>query len=373
MRRSRGEAVVTLGDGDGFWEAVERLLRRGSADGVLAHGLGPLAAHGLRRRGLPVPACLEAEEQLALLRMLAVEPLLKLVRAQCGGPIVLMKGPEVALRYPGAARGFGDLDLLVPDARTVHMQMREGGFVEFGDPDSPPPLHHLRPLRWPGLPLRVEIHAAVHWPDQLPAPNASEVIEHSLPSALGVEGVRAPDPARHALLLAGHAWAHEPLRRLRDLVDVRAIAAEADVAELERIARSWELTRLWKATTTAASSALDGRNGSVALRFWAGHLRGVRERTVLESHLRDALAGYWALPAGAAFGATAAALSSDLRRMPEETWGAKLRRSAQAVRDAFLPRSHHDLLLDGGSNGGLRRTPSGPQKGSEHGQPVESR
>jgi Uncharacterised nucleotidyltransferase len=342
---SSAEAVTPPGDAAGLWESVEKLLRSGSVEGLLAHGLGPLAAQDLRRRGLHVPSALRAEEYQALLRMLAVEPLLNLVRASCDGPLVLMKGPEIAFRYPGSARAFVDLDLLVPDARTAHAQLRDCGFLEFGDPELYYRLHHRRPLSWPDLPLLVEIHSAPKWPDRLAAPDTREVIDNAIPSAVGVEGVLAPDPARHAVLIAAHAWAHQPLRRLRDLVDIRAIALEADAAEMDRLARSWQLARAWRTTAAVADALFDEGRRPLALRLWARHLSAVRERTVLETHLQDAIAGFWGLSLGAAAAAAGVALASDLRRAPEETWSDKLVRAVQALRDAFAPLSHHDALL----------------------------
>ena len=164
-----------------------------------------------------------------------------------------MNGPEIAFRYPGSARAFVDLDLLVPDARTVHAQLRDSGFMEFGDPA----FHHRRPLSRPDLPLLVEIHSAPKWPDRLAAPDTREVIDNAIPSVVGVDGVLAPGPARHAVLIAAHAWAHQPLGRLRDLVDIRAIAAEADAAEMDRLVRAWQLARIWR-TTGAVADALFG-------------------------------------------------------------------------------------------------------------------
>lgn len=115
-------------------------------------------------------------------------------------------------------------------------------------------------------------------------------------SALGADGVLAPDPARHALLIAAHSWAHEPLRRLRDLVDAHAVAAEADAAEVERLARSWYIDGLWRTTEAVAQAVFERRSSPLALRLRARHLAAVREPTVFENHLLRWLAGYEALP-----------------------------------------------------------------------------
>jgi len=342
-----------------IWEALESLLAGASEEGVLAHQLAPLAAEIRRRSGRAVPSSWLAEEREAAVRMLAVAPLLQALRANCDGPVVLMKGPEVALRYPNAARSFADLDLLVPNARVTHEQLRRGGFVEIGDPALYYRLHHLRPLAWPGLPLSVEIHSAPKWPDQLgPATLvAAEVVESAVPSALGIEGVLAPDCGRHALLLAAHAWAHEPLRRLRDVVDVAALAAEADRAGLVRIARAWGIDALWDTTEAVAAALFEDGPRPAALRLWARHLPAVRERTVLEGHLQKWLSGYWVLPAGEAAGQSLTAFGRDLVRAPEEGWRAKLARTVTALRHALVPRSRHDLQLGSEATRGRGRNP----------------
>lgn len=322
---------------------MEALLAEASVEGVLAHELAPLAAGMLRRKARPVPVQWLAREHEAKFRTLAAVPVLEAVRESCGGPVVLMKGPEVAARYPRAAREFSDLDLLVPDARMTRRQLKSRGFVEVGDPARYERLHHLRPLARPGLPLTVELHSVPKWPAGLRrSPSiAVEVIQHAVPSALGIDGILAPDAARHTLLLAAHAWAHEPLRVLRDLVDVSVVAAEAEPAAIERVAREWGLGSLWRTTDAVAAALFAGGRPPVPLRLWARHLTDVRERTVLEGHLERWLAGYWALGGREAVGQSLAALRGDLVRNPGEPWGAKIARTGTALRHARASRSSH--------------------------------
>ena len=256
-----------------------------------------------------------------------------------------MKGPEVAARYPGTARSFGDVDLLVANARDTHLQLREAGFVEVGDPVKFEGIHHLRPLVWPTLPLPVEIHSRPKWPGRLPPPPVEEIVETAVPSALGVPGVLAPCAARHALLIAGHAWAHEPLNRLRDFVDVSATAAEAEPTEIEHIAAAWQALRLWRTTRSVVDALLGQGATPVSLRSWARHLPKVRERTVFESHLQRWLADFWALPLGSALGSGGAAVLSDLLPARGESWRVKIERSMHAVHDARWPLSHHDRVV----------------------------
>jgi hypothetical protein len=342
-----------------LWEALESLLAGASEEGVLAHQLAPVAAVTRRQSGRSVPSSWLAEERDAAVRMLAVVPVLQAVRANCDGSLVLMKGPEVAVRYPESARSFADLDLLVSNARLTHGQLQRGGFVEVGDPALYYRLHHLRPLAWPGLPLSVEIHSAPKWPDRLRPPSlvAGEVVESAVPSALGIEGILAPDPGRHALLLAAHAWAHEPLLRLRDVVDVAALAPESEPAELGRIARAWGIDALWETTEAVAAALFENGPRPAALRLWARHLPAVRERTVLEGHLQKWLSGYSVLPTREAAGQSLTAFAHDLVRAPEEVWRAKFARTLTALRHALVPRSRHDLQLGSEATRGRGRNP----------------
>jgi hypothetical protein len=342
-----------------LWPAVGRLLEMAPEEGVVAHRLAPLAAVMCTRSERAIPAAWLAKQREAAIQMIAAVPVLRAVRASCEGPVVLMKGPEVALRYPETARSFGDLDLLVPNARTTHEQLKENGFVEVGDPALYYRLHHLRPLAWPGLPLAIEIHSAPKWPEGLDlAPMvAPEVIESALPSGLGVDGILAPEPGRHALLLAAHSWAHEPFRLLRDLVDVAAMGAEADPSEMARIARAWEIDAVWRTTSAVAAALFEGGPRPVVLRLWARHLAAVRERTVLEGHLQKWLSGFWVLPTREALGQSLGALGRDLLRAPEEGWRAKLSRTLTASRHALVARSRHDLHLGEEATRGRGRNP----------------
>ena len=81
------------------WAAVDHLLdRTEDPAGLRAHGVQLLAARRWRVTGRPVPAALLADERSAAIATLAVPVLLTRVRAAVNGPIVLLKGPEVAAR-----------------------------------------------------------------------------------------------------------------------------------------------------------------------------------------------------------------------------------------------------------------------------------
>jgi hypothetical protein len=324
-----------------IWPAIYALIDDASVEGVLVHELGPLAAQGRRAAGKPVPEALAAEERAASFAALSAIALLKRIREIGAGPLVLLKGPEVAALYPPNGRRFGDVDVLTPQATDLHRSLLEHGFLELDKPFDFREHHHLTPLRWPVVPLSVEVHLAPNWPRGIEPPPLAEILEAAVPSVVGVEGLLAPRRLHHVLLLAAHAWAHVPLRTLRELLDVAVLAADQDAAELDRIASSWGLGRIWRTTQRAIDSLFYGGSYPAALRVWARHLRAVRERTVFEGHLETVLHPFWERPAGPALAKSLAELGSDLRPAPGESWGVKLRRFPLAVRDARMPRSHH--------------------------------
>ena len=160
--------------------------------------------------------------------MLTVVPLLERVRSSCDGQLVLFKGPEIARLYPGCARPFGDIDILVDDALAVRDQLVSGGFDEVFLANDTPDWHQLvQVFTWKGTRLEVDVHKAPKWPAGLRMPPTStrEVLDASVHSGLGVAGIFAPAVHHHALILAAHAWSHEPLWRLRDLIDIAVVSA----------------------------------------------------------------------------------------------------------------------------------------------------
>jgi len=324
-----------------IWPAIFALLDDAPIEGVLAHELGPLAAGHRRAAGKPVPEALAAEERAASFAALSAIALLKRIREIGAGPLMLLKGPEVAALYPPNGRRFGDVDVLTPQAAGLHRSLLMHGFLELDKPFDFREHHHLPPLRWPVVPLSVEVHLAPNWPAEIEPPPLAEILEAAVPSVVGVEGLWAPRRLHHTLLLAAHAWSHVPLRRLRDLLDVAVLAADQSPAELDRVASAWGLARIWRTTQRAIDSLFYGGSDTAALRVWARHLRAVRERTVFESHLEAVLHPFWERPAGPALAKSLAAFGSDLRPAAGESWGVKLRRIPLAVRDARMARSHH--------------------------------
>jgi len=327
-----------------LWEGIDRLLDRAPRIADLRrHQLGPLAARRLRALGEDVPAELLEEERLAAVVTLTAPVVLARARAAHPGPMLLMKGPAVAARYPDPAlRIFKDLDLLAEDAEGAQRDLVAAGFRPVGDPALYDGIHHLRPLAYPGLPLTVEVHAEPKWVSGLQAPPWEELV----PSAAGeggeIEGMPTLPPAQHAIVLAAHSWAHEPLRRLRDLVDVAAMAQGIDRSELDRVAAAWNIERVWRTTIGAADALFLGARPTWALRIWGRSLGQARERTVLESHLVRWLACFWGLPPRDAVRTLGSTLGSEMRPAGGETRRAKVARTAQAVRNGLRRRSEHE-------------------------------
>lgn len=331
-----------------LWEGVNRLVDRAPhlAD-LRSHRLELVAARRWRELGRPVPPELVEEERLAALVVLTTPVLLERARAAYDGTMLLMKGPEAAARYPDPAlRIFKDLDLLVDDAETAQSAFLAAGFHAVGDPALYEDIHHLRPLAFPGLPLTIELHSRPKWIAGLTPPSPRELFavaeEHD---AAGVEGVLVLPAAHHALVLAAHSWGHEPLRRLRDLVDVAAVAQGLDRELLRGLAAGWRMERAWATTVRAADALFLGGSTPWAVRVWARNLEKARERTVLENHLARWLSNFWALPAPDAARSLGATFAREIRPAPGESWSAKLSRSATAVRNAALRRSEHDESL----------------------------
>lgn len=342
-----------------MWERIDELLAATprTVDELRLHRVELLEARRRRARGLDVGPELAREEGVAIADELAVLPLLARVRAGWDGPLVLVKGPELALDYPGPRlRRFGDLDILADDAQAAQAALLAAGFEEVCDPDVYVDIHHLRPLWWPGLPLVVELHTRPNWPARVPAPPVAELLAAAVPSRLGVPGVAALPPDHHTLLLAAHAWAHQPLGRLGNLLDVAACLRRADPAEVAALARRWGCERMWGTTHAAVRAIVDGEGRSAAVAVWAGHLTELRERTVFEWHLHKWLAPVWGLPRRHVPRALARAVVDDLRPEGSEPLRSKLRRARLAITDAGTARSEHDLALEARGHNPTRRT-----------------
>src|SRR5689334_16792451 len=111
-----------------LWLAVDRMLASMNPDAALAHGLAPLAADRLMKLGQPVPPRPALEARAAQLIPMMVAPVLERARAAYDGRILIVKGPEIAARYPPGTRLYGDLDVLVEDAAAAREALLAAGF-----------------------------------------------------------------------------------------------------------------------------------------------------------------------------------------------------------------------------------------------------
>lgn len=336
----------------GIWEGVDRLIDRcPNFSRLRVHGLHLLAARRFRALESGVPADIAAEERTSALLTLTAPVVLERVRAAYDGPIILIKGLEVASLYPDPVlRPFGDLDLLVGDAETAQRSLIAAGFEPLANDDSYyAERHHLRPLCWPGLLLRVEVHRRPEWLGWNKPPPFAELLSEARPASVEVDGILAPSRATHALLVAAHSWSGAPLRRLLDLIDVLLLADGLDRTELRMLARRWGIGGVWETTLAAAEALLLGKPMPWSLRLWARDLPQLRDRSVLENHIRPIAGAFWALPLHRAPQVVSLRLARVFRPAPGETWSTKLLRARSAFRHAFTDLAeHHDSLASDG-------------------------
>jgi putative nucleotidyltransferase-like protein len=326
-----------------LWSRLDALLDRAPRDSDLRfHGLEQLALRRRRLQGAALgPTALAAERTAAVTSLLAPLVLQRVLEA-VDGPVVLMKGPEVAQWWQNPLmRPYRDVDVLVKDSDAAWHSMREAGFQPTGNPELYIGIHHLRPLVWPGLPLVVEVHHEPKWIEHAPPPTA-ELLETAVPSATGIPGLFALEPARHAVALAVHAWAHIPLARLDRLVDVAAVSQGSDRRELVRVARAWDVERIWRTTQATIDSLFGDRRRPPAGRVWARHLWQVRERTILERQLERWLGPFSGLPPSRAIKATWVSLADQFARADGETRAQMVRRVGRSVGNASKRVSDHE-------------------------------
>jgi Uncharacterised nucleotidyltransferase len=350
-----GRERATLPPRAAVLSAIDTLIDRArTVEDLEHHGLQLFAVRRWRALGRPVPDRLVDRERLAALISLAAPAVLERIRGAYGGNLLLLKGPEAAVAYPDPClRPWGDIDLLVSDSRAAQRALLAAGFEPLGDERRYVGLHHCQPLRLPGLPVAVELHHAPKWPKGLQPPSASALFEIAVSARCGSQGILGLPPAHHALVLAAHAWAHAPLGHMRHLIDISLVAADAGRTDWEVLAERWGAARLWDTTVHALAAIFGSAHCPAAVKLWARHIRSVRERTVLETHLASWMSPLWSFSGFEAFGQGAAAVATDLLPLPGESWRDKLVRTRLAMADASLSASHHHRLREAtASNGG---------------------
>ena len=341
-RDRRGAAARRLMPPQDLWDMVDGFVDRAQRMSDLTyHGLQLLAARRYRQIGRLVPRDLTAAEKNAAVVSLVVPIVLREARQAYDRTMVLMKGPEVAVKYRDPVlRPFRNLDLLVPDATEARRALLAAGFVSAGS----------QLLRWPEVPVPVDLHDHPTWPRGLPQPSRAELLASAVGGSTGVAGVLALSPEHHAMVRAADSWARAPLRRLLDLVDLAALTADLDRRTLDRTAQSMGMRRVWRTSIDAADALFGGGSSPHALRLWARHLGKVREPTVFESHLARWLKPWWALSPRGAISSNAVTISRELLPRGDESWDTKLRRTARAFRNLSRPLSdHHRTLSEEGS------------------------
>jgi hypothetical protein len=189
------------------------------------------------------------------------------------------------------------------------------------------------------------VHCRPSQPFWLAPVSAESLFRTAVPSAAGVPGILAPEPAAHAVLLVAHAWNHDPLGSVGQLLDVAALLASGDRAGAGAFARAWGWEGMWNTTLAVMDAVLGGEQQSRALKLWARHLLDVRERLVLERHISRLAAPVWSLPAGDVPRAVACALRYTAAPESDEDWTTQLRRSCLAIVHAFRPGSEHEQSL----------------------------
>ena len=330
---------------------IERLVETAPTVRALrTHRLHLAAARVWRSQGRNVPADLVSDVRAAAIRAMLARFLLGKARSAYDGALMLMKGPEVAARYPVPSdHPFRDLDLLVEDPVAAQRALIAAGFVECGDPAAYVNAQHLAPLMWPGAPLVVEVHRRPSLPFWLARVSAETVLRTAVPSATGVPGVVAPEPAAHAVLVVAHAWTHGALASAGHLLDAAALLASADRRRAGAFARAWGWEGMWNTTLGVIDAVTGAKRGNPALMLWARHLRDVRERVVLENHISRLAAPVWSLPVRELPYAITSALRDTTAPGPDENWMTQLRRSRLAITHPFRPLSDHEQRLLGPS------------------------
>jgi hypothetical protein len=324
-----------------LWDRVEDLVDRAPSWRALQlHRLHLVAARLRSRRGEEIPPHIADEARRRAILALTARTVLERVRDAYDGGLLLMKGLEVASLYPHPKdRPFRDLDILAEDPEDAQTRLISAGFVEFGD-RAP---HHLRRLVWPDVPVLIELHSRPKTPEWVPELSAAMVFSRATASRTSIAGLLAPDPAAHALLLAAHGWAHDPLRRLGDVIDIAAVLRHADRSTTSVLAREWGLDQLWNATVAVTDGVITERALPRRLSPWTRHLLHVRDRRVVEHQLSLLVAPAFTIPASQAPRGLARGVGHIVARRNGEPWAHKIRRSRRALLDALKDESLHEL------------------------------
>lgn len=271
-----------------MWERVDELLALADEPPLELRGIA--AWRALERGDTESAVRFHENRHTIAYGNVTVRPLLERVRDTIGQPIMLLKGAEIAALYPATAlRPFGDLDLLVPGAVTAETALLAAGFEQSGSAlREPAPWHHHRlPLRFPGLPLGIELHHDPGWLSWMTPPSNRELFDRAIPSATGVDGIVTLPPVEATLHHAMHSWRHGPYHSLLHMIDIELMRQQANAADLVSTASRWGLERVWGHTVTMLDWCFHDRNTPLSPleRAWSRHLRAMRARSYRESQI----------------------------------------------------------------------------------------
>ena len=313
----------------GLWEAVDGILERGDVTGLLAHRLGPLAAIRLRRLGLPLPPNSRPRSGRRPSRTWPRSHSSSRSARRATALCFCSRGPRSA-RCTRAGAGASATSTSSPRSpspcrsrcsRTASCRASPTSTCQTACTTTWSPSAGRRSRSTSRSSDRV-----AGAPESPPL----EILEAAVPSALQVQGVLAPHPLHHALILSSHAWRREPLHRIRDLLDIAVVSNGLDAGELDRLAAKWGMTKIWSTTTATIEALFYGGRRTVPLRSWARHLEEIRPRTVVENHLQRWV-GAFVEAQGPALARLGHELRDDIRPDAGDTWGTKLGRVGRAV------------------------------------------
>jgi hypothetical protein len=331
-----------------LWAGVDAVIdRTTSFRDLRAHRLQLLAARRWRELGREVPAEIVEEEFRSAWQFAASKAVLRDAVAVYDGPLLVLKGPHTASFYPAPQlRPFSDVDVLAAEPEQAHAALLAAGFEPIGfDDDYYLGLHHLRPLLDRERGLAVEIHRYPNWFSWSDPPDRHELLATAVSDVLGVRGLLGLAPEYHALVLAAHGWVELPFRRVSDLLDVAAVASNADADAIELLAGRWRMERVWHTVMAAADAMFRGGEVPAAMRICAGNFIGMRDRTVQETHVRRLIASFWALPPLKALAELGHMIALTALPSPTDTWSTKLARGRLALRHRSQSASEHSELL----------------------------
>ncbi|MEE9416838.1 MAG: nucleotidyltransferase family protein [Acidimicrobiales bacterium] len=229
---------------DNLDQSLNGWIENASEAGALAHRVDTLRSVSSETRRENTLFQIQTKTALNQLRVLI------------DGPLVLLKGLEVAQLYPEPwQRDYIDIDLLVDDADTADIALREAGYSPLFNLETLPDYHQTAPLARPGSPVTIELHRHPSWPRWNAFP-VDELIAQSRPSRTSVDGVMRPRDDHHLLIIAWHFW-RDGAHRGRDLVDLHLLRQQVPDEVTTSTAETWGVTKLWKRTRSLLDALVE--------------------------------------------------------------------------------------------------------------------